>query len=444
MPTDQTKTDGTVLNFDLHLDDVVVAKDIPAAEQTAPVVSAEPVIQLDLPNQAVTASNDTSWLQETPAVETSVVEPPVVQSTPVVEQKTTYVPNDKAFQETVDLLNQNKWTVGPVTPVVETPVIQAVTPVVEAAPAAQTLNLDDMIKTFDTPVQAPVAPQVVSQPAPAFTSPQVVVPAVASSVGPLGAIPVASIPERHYTVLKILALTFLTFVFWGFILKTMYPVEFDAFFSDFFGKKVVVEEVVPVIADTWINIQNELVVDITWEVVSSWDVLVSDIASWDSMADIVSDPNVVLSWTQLVEGGDMSWDNYLSGDHAAASGFDAFGDLGNLWSTAPIETSSSVSLITSLRAMAAKGEEYNLLGRKNNDSLFMKYGLFISKKANELALSLENGEQIDTQVVDNYIASFSWYLDKLQSLVNASEPQAIITPDIQVPPTGEIPVVNGQ
>ena len=51
----------------------------------------------------------------------------------------------------------------------------------------------------------------------------------------------------------------------------------------------------------------------------------------------------------------------------------------------------------------------------------LKYGIYVSKKANEIVQSIENKEQIDNAKIDSYILQFSGYLERLTTLSNGTD-----------------------
>lgn len=101
-----------------------------------------------------------------------------------------------------------------------------------------------------------------------------------------------------------------------------------------------------------------------------------------------------------------------------------FNDLQNLPSSTD---SSSAATISQLQGMAAQGKLLFDEGKTNNNSVMMKFGGYVWKKADTLAKSLESGETLDKQMVDNYLAQFQGYLTQLkaqQTNGNTSAPQA--------------------
>ncbi len=448
--TNQTQTPlepNTVeLKFDLNLEDAqptptveTPTVEIPTVESVVEAPVETSMIQLDLPTQT-TDVKDTTWLQESQPVvatpqetiataqEIKKTEEPVIQekiaaqeqslefltpAEPVAEQ---YVPTVDAFNQTVDVLKQQEGKQGEV----------SLTPQEQPAqPFSGGVNLDDVLKTLTpTASQSAQQPEVVASPVVESPQPvvseQVVNPfqvqdmnasqySTVSTPAPEAVVqqPVTAHEIKHWiSPLKIAWLSFVLLILWWFVVKTMYPVEFNSLLANVF----------------WVTQQEQIVPEylLTWNVVTG-DV---EILSWDTL--ITDD---LLSWTQDTS----TW-------------FDAFTELDTLWwieEITPVVNPHQATILQ-LQDFAVKGQEYLDLWRKTNDSVLTKYGLFISKKATELVTSLENGEQIDTQVVETYIASFSGYLNKLSLIVNDTEPQAILP--IQETPanasSGEIPMID--
>lgn len=261
--------------------------------------------------------------------------------------------------------------------------------------------------------------------------------------------------------LKIFGLIIILLWLWFFILSKMYPEEMgNIMWKDSVDNSVVeslekniVEETVStedVIHDaaidksneeenTWLSwnvednqqmkdiINDSMSGDYAWvdmmdeELIDDWN-MEKDIMTWnniqtqdmdpDSLAAQIENDNLVSSWIEDVIAEDV-----LSGEkmkhNASEEPFDAFEEIEGV-----IDSSSDNNdeLLAKLQEYQDKWNKYDNWGRENNNTTAIKYGLYISRNAEELVVNIENGEEIITTKLDDYFAQFDKYLEKLDGL----------------------------
>ena len=102
-------------------------------------------------------------------------------------------------------------------------------------------------------------------------------------------------------------------------------------------------------------------------------------------------------------------------DHGSAGNEDnsaVFTDIADMPSST---TSDAAGTISKLQGMSTQGKLLYDEGKQSNNTILMKFGGYVWKKAESLANSLESGETLDKQMIDNYLAQFQGYLTQLKA-----------------------------
>lgn len=424
-------------------------EEVKAAEEIKPAI--EPSAPINLSSSA--PSGDDRLAQEDKIVEKKIEEKveaavaspetneeatvSTVENTPVEAEKnlptTSFKEDQKIIEELTSMANQN----NPVevqaeveaTPIVEAPKVELTKvevpePVANpttAAPAVG-MDLDSLLWTPTTPVE-PVAIQVANQnPEPIASnlqSPatwnlqpetliqpgstfQTVLPPIAT---PVAAPVTPEIPSPMPTIVANTTpsystaptthkgknmKTFLILLILGwaaaYVLKTMYPLEYEnmkANVASLFGGDTRITETT--------GIENML--GATWTVAETGETM-----TW-----------IVETTEEATTGTIPTWD-------LSTPGFDGFADLQDVLTGANGNPALTDQQLTQLKKFSDEAKTFVELGKKINDKVMLKYGTYVSKKADGLILSIENKEQIDNAKIDWYLAQFSGYIYQLTTL----------------------------
>ena len=386
---------------------------IPAEEKIAPTQEQQNEIPLQAAPEVIPQAEQTAGVQEvsvpTPPQEVKQepveikVEPTVPQQIPepVPQPQPTTIPQT-SLEEDMKIIQNLSLEQAPKK-------IEASTQPepIPQADQKHTLNLDSLLNTptNNTPQAAAPAPQ------------QTIIPPINTSVPAPTQQTVVSAPNEEkkskWTKILLFVLLFVSLGAVGFfIFKTMYPVEFAGLVSVPTGDNQVLPIEAPILA--------------------SGDMLSNDV-SGDILTGNVLSGNAITG-----AAGDTS------GQHGSAD--DAmFSDLQDLGSTQIPSTTtdtqapSSDSLLSKLRVFIEQGTKVFEDGKANNDKIKIKFWGYIKNKATTLANSLASWEQLDTQMVQNYLAQFSGYLSQLQPATNETNTQwsTEISPSL----SGEAPAI---
>ncbi|HCB51115.1 TPA: hypothetical protein DEP21_00810 [Patescibacteria group bacterium] len=109
--------------------------------------------------------------------------------------------------------------------------------------------------------------------------------------------------------------------------------------------------------------------------------------------------------------------------------FNAFEDLNEVIDTGFDEEATK----TKLQEYISQGKKLRVIAQKSNDTESKKYSLFLWKKATTLLDEIENGTEINTDDINQQMAQFSEYLNKLTSNeetpVPETKPEPTPTPE---------------
>ncbi len=220
--------------------------------------------------------------------------------------------------------------------------------------------------------------------------------------------------KNKHSWLKIFILIILLLFWWVLILSKMYPEEFGDImsaikwedttvveYSENSNLDTVLENTGNTGLNTWENVLN------TGEIVEEPD---PDSLAWQIEWTSGTNNNVIEydTWDVLV-------DTWHGSDEES---FDAFEDLDEAIDSVD---SQYAEVLDSLLDYKKQWDEYNEWGRSQWNTTAMKYGLYISRNAEELINDIENNIKIDMNEVDKYFAQFDVYLEKLSWLRESIE-----------------------
>lgn len=269
----------------------------------------------------------------------------------------------------------------------EEPIITNTVP----TPAPAAMDLDFLLWTPTPP--APQTTETIIQNAPQETAgstfqttlPSITPPPQITNTGATITLPVQAAQrsgsKRIGTLVLILLLGGASF----YVLKTMYPLEYNNLMTNV------------------MLIMGQVPEDTTPAPTSIENIV-------ESTGQTATQPQNT-SWTQNPITGDANNNTWTT-----ESGFNAFADLENILTGSTQSASDSQTQLTQLQKYSDEAKTFLDLGKKINDKIMMKYGLYVSKKADSLVQSIENKEAIDSIKVDSYLSQFSWYLHKLTTL----------------------------
>lgn len=387
----------------------------------------------------------------------------VTETTPVQEEtQTTYSPMDNPVPIQDSYAEYN----GGTTETQTTPNINEPTPPVEQpAPVQQsqeanpvqqnnggTFNLDDMLNepAGQQPVQEVAQPVYQEQPAqqvqPQPQYQQVAQPQmqVQPEQNPYNVKPAqqavnpqqANATKKKQSMgSKILMIVLMLAVLVGagfYILKTMYPAEFDSLMG---GNKQPEIQFIDPHANKDNTTTPETNTGSTVEENNTETQTGSEHSAADHQNNIVMDTeeNLVEDNTDTVEDTipeetenttetpeiieDDTIVEDIVDDTIDEEEFNPFEDLDEMLEE---ETNPNQEIIDQLTEYNSQGEEFLDLGYAINDKTVIKYSLYITKKSTEFIEQLEIGEDIDISKVEKYLAQFGQYLTKLQEIVDES------------------------
>jgi len=214
--------------------------------------------------------------------------------------------------------------------------------------------------------------------------------------------------NKHWW-LKIFILIILLLVWWILILTKMYPEEFgdiigairweDTTVVEYSGNSntdTVLENTENIILNTWENVLN------TGEIEEELD---PDSLAWQIEWSNSGNQNII-----EYESGDTINNTWHGSD---TEDFNAFEELEEVID--PVD-SQNAKLLEDLNSYKDQWDDYNEWGRSQWNSTAMKYGLYISKKAEDVINDIENDLEIDISETEDYFAQFDVYLEKLSWL----------------------------
>ena len=219
--------------------------------------------------------------------------------------------------------------------------------------------------------------------------------------------------NKHWW-LKIFILIILLLAWWIMILTKMYPEEFGDImgaikwqdtttieYSDNSNNDAVLENTENIVLNTGENVLD------TWEIQEEPD---PDSLAWQIEWNSGENQNII-----EYESGDTINNTWHSAD---GEDFNAFEGLDEVID--PVD-SKNAKLLEDLKNYKDQWDDYNEWGRSQWNSTAMKYGLYISKKAEGAINDIENGLEIDISEIEGYFAQFDVYLEKLSWLRDSIE-----------------------
>ncbi len=397
--------------------------------------------QLDLDHLDFGSTEDVSEIKE------EVIEEIISDTGDTNTNKDGYVPNEHDFGEVTDALNsvESGWSIDLWSLETNADETKNLNVWVETNKSDTTeiktewgLDLDSMIedlwntdglnaeKIIAEPVVATVVekiktPEVVVN-AEVTQSPQIdlwstteVVNTVASM--PEQAVVMSEPPHKKssHTWLKIFLFIIVLFVWWIFMLSKMYPEEFGDVmgaiqwedttvieYSDNADSEVVLEET-----------QNSDV-ELSWDIEEVEEEIDPNSLAWQLEWETVSgDVSNTMEYGWETTDVDVAVEGEWHNADATEEEFNAFEWLEDVMD--PV-TSENADLLAELREYQAKWIEYDAWGREIGNTTAMKYGLYISEKAETVINDIETNVKIDNTKVENYFAQFDIYIAKLDKL----------------------------
>lgn len=419
-------------------------------EKSEPVVKnlvvEEPVVewQLDLDNLDFGSTEEEATVTNEIKEEKNTKE--IISDTgDVSSKKDAYVPNEHDFGDVTDALNNvdSGWAIDLWS--LETNVDTDKNLEVWVEPEVKSewwLDLDSMIsdlwntdglnaeKTIVESVIEPVVETVMEEvktPEVAVTSevtqdPQINLGSTAEVVNSATTIPAQAVvmseaphKKSSHTWLKIFLFIIILFVWWVFMLSKMYPEEFGDVMSAIQWEDTTVIEYSDN-ADSGVVLEEtqNLDVELTWDIEEVEELDPNSLAwqlEWEVVSGDISN-NLEYTWGNIDTDVilDESWHN---ADVTEEDEFNAFEWLEDVMETV---TSENANLLAELRKYQAKWKEYDAWGRAIGNTTAMKYGLYISEKAESVINDIETNVKIDNTKVENYFAQFDIYIAKLDKL----------------------------
>ncbi len=356
----------TSADFDLNLD-------LPVAEKSEDRLKEEPKKE-----EIKTAETPvTPKVEETPtAPEIAIPTTPensqtvsVNSESPVNPLESSSLTNDMKI--IADLESHTSWTqTTPTEPSISSPMSPIESPV---SPTPQTgFDLDAMLWT--PTIAAPVPPiESPETPVPPVTSQESsVVDSQKFSVPNSQTLSTSPSPTKSIKILAFVALFIALWFVTYFIIKTMYPLGFNS---------------------------TPAITILTGTELTGTELTGTELTGVDMSGTVIE-----TLLTGEIASGDISAQTHESAPDSN------FQDLENLTTTAD----TTDTILSKLTTYSTQGKTYLAQGRQVNNQTLVKYGLYISKKADQFTTKIESWEEISN--LSWYFAQFDQYLAQLQSI----------------------------
>ncbi|MCF7834906.1 hypothetical protein K9M48_02520 [Candidatus Gracilibacteria bacterium] len=390
----------------------VVQKETPVVQEETPIVQEEtPILQEEIPivqEETPVIQEETPILQEeTPVIQE---ETPVVQEeTPIVqEDKSTknYEPSMDTFNQTIEQLNNSREQGEQ--KISSDNLIQNTNNIDKEDTNTQTqgvINLDDVLGD-DNQVQDNLQFQSTQQEIPQETETTNTVPEnpiaqdnknpYETITNPTNTDNPDAKKEHKKHLIKVIGITSVCVIAGFFILKTMYPMQFNS--SDTQENPETTIET-PVEENPFLQ-EPEPVVETPIDNTTNEETPVEETIPEEITTEEPLDTNTDTS----------NQDHNTTNDE-----IDPFQELDNIQTQEKIKEEESISTIQSY---IARGKEYLEIGNETNNRDIIKYSKYISIKGESILKQLETADFLDIQGIDSYLAQSSGYLIQLENLKN--------------------------
>ncbi len=308
------------------------------------------------------------------------------------------IPASASLQEDMKIIDALEWhaSAGGLAVEASTPVQQ---PTIETP---KTFDLDAMFINVTPPKAPESAPIPTASPTP-IPPPSFTLPTTTTQV-PVQAIPQVTIPHKKNTGVKVFLFAIMFVGLWFttfFILKTMYPIEFENIF----------------------NGQTSMHAS---EIITGTETPPPEITGADSIVPEITGADMI--GAEATSGTLDIWTGAHESPSTGENVFWALEDLG----TTTIPEQPTQNDIAKLTDYATQGNNFLAQGKAMNNNTIIKYWLFISKKATTFLEDIANGKQIDN--LTWYFAQFDEYIKELTNLVQQPTPtEPTPTPPVDNP-----------
>ncbi len=214
--------------------------------------------------------------------------------------------------------------------------------------------------------------------------------------------------------IKFFILILLLIVWWVMVLSKMYPEE--------------IRQIITAIRDG-----NDVdIVDYEDENMENLDMEETDEVDENLENKEETDPNS-LAWLIETENEENNDEQGIDSVHDSANDDpNAFNPFEGIDTMIQDEMDSNQAIIEQLKEYAQLGDGFNIRWRENNNTTAIKYWLYIKNHSERLLNSIENGEEINMLIVEEYIGKFDNYIQKLHTLTEGENSDDLNQQPIQL------------